>query len=35
MVWYEIEEGWDYAYVEASDDDGRTWHILEGRAYYH
>ena len=31
MVWYEIEEGWDYAYVEASDDDGRTWHILEGR----
>ena len=31
MVWYEIEEGWDYAYVEASDDDGRTWNILEGR----
>ena len=31
MVWYEIEEGWDYAYIEASDDDGRTWHILEGR----
>ena len=31
MVWYEIEEGWDYAYVEASDDDGRTWHILEGQ----
>ena len=30
MVWYEIEEGWDYAYVEASDDGGRTWHIIEG-----
>ena len=30
-VWHEIEEGWDYAYVEASDDGGRTWHILEGR----
>ena len=31
MVWYEIEEGWDYAYVEASDDDGRTWNVLEGQ----
>ena len=31
MVWHEIEEGWDYAYLEASDDGGRTWHILEGR----
>ena len=31
MVWYEIEEGWDFAYLEASDDGGRTWHILEGR----
>ena len=30
MVWHEIEEGWDYAYVEASDDGGRTWNILEG-----
>ena len=30
MVWHEIEEGWDYAYVEVSDDGGRTWHILEG-----
>ena len=30
MVWYEIEEGWDYGYVEASDDGGRTWRILEG-----
>ena len=30
QVWHEIEEGWDYAYVEVSDDDGETWHILEG-----
>ena len=29
-VWHEIEEGWDYAYVEASGDGGRTWSILEG-----
>ena len=31
MVWYDIEDGWDYGYVEASDDGGRTWHILEGQ----
>lgn len=30
-AWYEIEEGWDYAYVEASTDGGETWQILEGR----
>ena len=30
QVWHEIEEGWDYGYVEVSDDDGDTWHILEG-----
>jgi len=30
-VWYDIEEGWDYAYVEASTDGGQTWHILPGR----
>ena len=29
-VWHEIEEGWDYGYVEVSDDGGKTWHILEG-----
>ena len=29
-LWYDIEEGWDYAYVEASEDDGETWHILPG-----
>ncbi len=31
MVWYDIEDGWDYGYVEASDDGGRTWNILEGQ----
>ena len=29
-VWHEIEEGWDYGYVEVSDDNGETWHILNG-----
>ena len=27
-VWYDIERGWDYAYVEISKDGGRTWNIL-------
>ncbi len=31
MVWYDIEDGWDYGYVEVSDDGGRTWTILEGQ----
>lgn len=26
--WYDIEENWDYAYVEVSTDGGRTWEIL-------
>ncbi|GAA1476129.1 immune inhibitor A [Nocardioides aestuarii] len=26
---YEIEEGWDYAYVEASSDGGQTWTKLD------
>ena len=30
MVWFDIEEGWDYAYVQASADGGETWTILEG-----
>ena len=30
MVWFDIEEDWDYAYVEASSDGGETWTILEG-----
>ena len=30
-IWYDIEEGWDYAYVEASTDGGQQWQILPGR----
>ena len=30
QVWFEIEDGWDYAYVEASADGGDTWTILKG-----
>ncbi len=30
-LWYDIEEGWDYAYVEASADGGATWQILPGQ----
>jgi|YNPBryunderm2012_1023409.scaffolds.fasta_scaffold08098_2 hypothetical protein len=26
--WYDIEEDWDYAYVEISTDGGKTWEIL-------
>jgi hypothetical protein len=29
-VWFGIEDEWDYAYVEASEDGGKTWAILEG-----
>jgi len=35
-VWYDIEEDWDYLYVEVSADDGETWTILRtpsGTAY--
>ncbi len=28
MAWYDIEEGWDYAYLQVSGDGGRTWNIL-------
>lgn len=28
-VWYSIEEDWDFAYLEVSEDGGRTWTILE------
>ena len=24
-LWYELEDGWDYAYLEVSTDDGATW----------
>ena len=27
-VWYDIEEDWDYAYVEISADGGQTWEVL-------
>jgi hypothetical protein len=27
-AWYDIEEGFDYGYVEASTDDGKTWSTL-------
>ena len=30
-LWYDIEKGWDFAYVEVSEDDGKTWTILPGR----
>ena len=29
-LWYNIEEGWDYTYVEVSTDGGETWDILGG-----
>lgn len=31
-TWYDIEEGWDYAYLTLSDDGGESWHILETQA---
>jgi immune inhibitor A len=30
-LWYDIEEDWDYAYVEVSADGGQTWGILTGQ----
>jgi len=27
-LWYDIEEDWDYVYLEASRDNGQTWEIL-------
>ena len=29
-LWYEIEEDWDYGYVQVSTDGGSTWDILPG-----
>ena len=29
QVWYELEEDWDYAYLEVSLDGGETWEIIE------
>lgn len=30
-TWYDIEDGWDYAYVEVSTDGGKRWQILNAR----
>lgn len=30
-TWYEIEKGWDYAYVAVSSDGGETWRALPGQ----
>ena len=30
-TWFQTEHGWDYAYVAASRDGGRTWEALSGR----
>ncbi len=30
-TWYDLEEDFDYVYVEASTDGGQTWAILSGR----
>lgn len=30
-VWYDIEPGWDFAFVSVSRDGGETWEILPGR----
>jgi hypothetical protein len=28
QVWYQVEKGWDYGYVQVSLDEGETWQIL-------
>jgi hypothetical protein len=30
-LWFDIETGWDYAYVRASGDGGLTWSVLPGQ----
>ncbi len=30
-AWYDIEDGWDYAYLTASTDGGVKWQILKGK----
>lgn len=30
-AWYDIEDGWDYAYVAVSSDGGKKWQILKGQ----
>ena len=29
QIWYDLEEGWDYGYLEVSVDGGERWDILE------
>ena len=29
-LWYDVEEGYDYGYVQVSADGGKSWHVLEG-----
>ena len=29
QVWYELEESWDYAYLEVSQDGGASWSIID------
>ena len=29
QLWYEVEENWDYGYVQVSQNQGQTWKILE------
>lgn len=28
QLWHDIEEDWDYLYIQASSDDGETWDVL-------
>jgi immune inhibitor A len=30
-TWYDIEDGWDYLYVQVSEDGGQHWNVLPGR----
>jgi len=30
-LWYDIEDGWDWAYAEVSTDGGTTWQVLQGK----
>jgi bacillopeptidase F (M6 metalloprotease family) len=30
-AWYDIEDGWDYAYVAVSTDGGAKWQLLRGK----
>lgn len=30
-TWYDLEDGWDYAYVTVSTDGGKKWQILKGQ----